>query len=124
MIEVIDTGIAPSTGPVNDCIRVGRQVWLVVISEDPSTGEIVTGEIERQTHRALANLRQAIEAAGGTLANIVQVQVFLVDKADAAGMNRVYSEYFVKPYPVRATVVVKELLAVGLRIEITATAML
>ncbi len=124
MIEVIDTGIAQSSGPVNDCIRVGRQVWLVVISEDPETGEIVTGDIERQTRRALTNLRQAVEAAGGTLANIVQVQVFLVDKADAGGMNRVYAEFFVKPYPVRATVVVKELLAAGLRIEITATAML
>ena len=89
MIEVVDTGIAPSTGPVNDCIRVGRQVWLVVISEDPATGEIVIGDIEVQTRQALANLRQAIEAAGGTLASIVQVQVFLVDKADAAGMNRV-----------------------------------
>ncbi|MBK8083294.1 MAG: RidA family protein [Devosia sp.] len=124
MIEVVDTGIAPSTGPVNDCIRVGRQVWLVVISEDPATGEIVIGDIEVQTRQALANLRQAIEAAGGTLASIVQVQVFLVDKADAAGMNRVYAEFFARPYPVRATVVVKELLATGLRIEITATAML
>ena len=124
MIEVVDTGIAPSTGPVNDCIRVGRQVWLVVISEDPATGAIVIGDIEVQTRQALANLRQAIEAAGGTLASIVQVQVFLVDKADAAGMNRVYAEFFARPYPVRATVVVKELLATGLRIEITATAML
>ncbi len=124
MIEVIDTGIAPSSSPVNYCIRVGRQVWLVVIAEDPATGEIVDGDIEKQTRQTLANLDQAIRAAGGTLSDIVQVQVFLIDKADAAGMNRVYAEFFKKPYPVRATVVVKELLAAGLRIEITATAML
>jgi 2-iminobutanoate/2-iminopropanoate deaminase len=124
VIEVIDTGIAPSSSPVNDCIRVGRQVWLVVIAEDPATGEIVDGDIEKQTRQTLANLDQAIRAAGGTLADILQVQVFLIDKADAAGMNRVYAEFFKKPYPVRATVVVKELLAAGLRIEITATAML
>jgi 2-iminobutanoate/2-iminopropanoate deaminase len=124
VIEVIDTGIAPSSSPVNDCIRVGRQVWLVVIAEDPVTGEIVDGDIEQQTRQTLANLDQAIRAAGGTLADIVQVQVFLIDKADAAGMNRVYAEFFKNPYPVRATVVVKELLAAGLRIEITATAML
>jgi len=124
VIEVIDTGIAPSSSPVNDCIRVGRQVWLVVIAEDPATGEIVDGDIEKQTRQTLANLDQAIRAASGTLADIVQVQVFLIDKADAAGMNRVYAEFFKKPYPVRATVVVKELLAAGLRIEITATAML
>lgn len=122
MIEVIDTGIAPSTGPVNDCIRAGSHVWLVVIAEDPKTGDIITGDIETQTRQALANLDQAVRAAGGTLANIVQVQVFLTDKADAKGMNKVYAEFFRPPYPVRATVVVKELLAEGLRIEITATA--
>jgi 2-iminobutanoate/2-iminopropanoate deaminase len=124
MIEVIDTGIVPSTGPVNDCVRAGKQVWLVVVAEDPKTGEITNGEIEAQTRQALSNLDQAIRAAGGTLANIVQVQVFLVDKLDAKGMNKVYAEFFQPPYPVRATVVVKELLAEGLRIEITATAVL
>lgn len=123
-IQRIETGIAPSTGPVNDCIRAGHTVWLVVIAEDPNTGDIISGDIEAQTRQALRNLDQAIRAAGGTLADIVQVQIFLVDAADAAGMNRVYAEFFRQPYPVRATVVVKELLAKGLRIEITATAVL
>ncbi|WP_417308796.1 RidA family protein [Devosia sp.] len=123
MIEVIDTGIAPSSGPINDCVRAGNQVWMVVISEDPQTGEIITGDIEVQARQALNNLKQAVTAAGGKLTNIVQVQVFLTDSADAKGMNRVYAEFFdTKPYPIRATVVVKELLAAGLRIEITATA--
>lgn len=124
MIEVIDTGIAPSTGPVNDCIRAGNHVWLVVIAEDPKTGDIVAGDIETQARQTLANLDQAVRAAGGTLANIVQVQVFLTERADVKGMNKVYAEYFKPPYPVRATVVVKELLAEGLRIEITATAII
>jgi enamine deaminase RidA (YjgF/YER057c/UK114 family) len=65
-----------------------------------------------------------VRAAGGTLADIVDVRVFLIDRNDAKGMNAVYAEFFAKPYPVRATVVVKELLAEGLRIEITATAVL
>jgi enamine deaminase RidA (YjgF/YER057c/UK114 family) len=125
MNEAIDTGIAPSSAPISDCVRAGRHVWLVVIAEDPATGAITPGGIEAQTRQALANLRQAITAAGGTLADIVQLQIFLVDKADAAGMNQVYAEFFTaRPYPVRATVVVKELLAAGLRIEITATAVL
>ena len=125
MIEVIDTGIIASSAPINDCVRAGRHVWLVVIAEDPVTGAITDGDIEVQTRQALANLKQAINAAGGELTNIVQVQIFLVDSADAKGMNRVYAEFFNrKPYPIRATVVVKELLAKGLRIEITATAVL
>jgi enamine deaminase RidA (YjgF/YER057c/UK114 family) len=125
MIEAIDTGIAPSSAPISDCVRAGNQVWIVAIAEDPKTGVIVDGDIEVQTRQVLANLRQCVEAAGGTLRDIVQVQIFLIDSADKAGMNRVYAETFVaKPFPVRATVVVKELLAEGLRIEITATAII
>ncbi len=125
MIEVIDTGIAPSSGPINDCVRAGNHVWMVVLSENPDTGEIVSGDIEVQTRQTLNNLRQAVNAAGGELTNIVQVQIFLTDSADAAGMNRVYAEFFnTKPYPIRATVVVKELLAKGLKIELTATAVI
>lgn len=125
MFEVIDTGIAPSSGPINDCVKAGNHVWLVVVAEDPKTGAICDGDIDQQARQALSNLKQAINAAGGQLTDIVQVQIFLIDSADAPGMNRVYAEYFnAKPYPIRATVVVKELLAKGLRIEITATAVL
>jgi 2-iminobutanoate/2-iminopropanoate deaminase len=122
--EPIATGIAPSSSPVADANRAGNHVWIVVIAEDPRTGEITKGGIEAQTRQALRNLDQAVRAAGGTLADIVDVRVFLVDRADAKGMNSVYAEFFKAPYPVRATVVVKELLADGLRIEITATAVL
>jgi 2-iminobutanoate/2-iminopropanoate deaminase len=122
--ETIATGIAPSSSPVSDANRAGNHVWLVAIAEDPATGDIVQGGIEAQTRRTLMNLDQAVRAAGGTLADIVDVRVFLIDRADAKGMNAVYAEFFSKPYPVRATVVVKELLADGLRIEITATAVL
>lgn len=125
MIERIETGIAPSSAPINDAVRADKQVWLVAIAEDPATGEIVEGGIEAQARRCLQNLDTAIRAAGGTLANLVMVQIFLVDSADAPGMNAVYREFFTtQPYPVRATVVVKELLAKGLRIEITATGVL
>ena len=118
------TGIAPSSSPVADANRAGLHVWLVVIAEDPVTGDIVRGGIEDQTRQALRNLDQAVRAAGGTLADIVDVRVFLIDRNDAKGMNAVYAEFFKPPYPVRATLVVKELLAAGLRIEITATAVL
>jgi 2-iminobutanoate/2-iminopropanoate deaminase len=125
MIERIETGIAPSSAPISDAVRAGKHLWLVAIAEDPQTGEIVDGGIEAQTQRCLDNLAMALEAAGGTLRNLAMVQIFLVDKADAPGMNAVYREYITaEPYPVRATVVVKELLATGLRIEITATAVL
>ncbi|MDM9623951.1 RidA family protein [Rhizobium sp. S96] len=124
MFELIDTGMGESDVPVSDTVRAGNLVWSVHISEDPVTGEIVTGDIETQTRRTLQNLDQAIRAAGGTLADVVQMQVFLIEKTDSAGMNKVYAEFFQAPYPVRATVVVKELLSAGLRIEVLAHAVL
>ncbi|QQR34770.1 RidA family protein [Devosia oryziradicis] len=125
MIEKIETGIAPSSAPISDAVRSGKHVWLVAIAEDPTTGEIVDGGIQAQARRCIQNLEIAVRAAGGTLANLVMVQIFLVDSADAAGMNAVYREFFtVQPYPVRATVVVKELLAKGLLIEMTGTAVI
>lgn len=125
MIERIETGIAPSSAPINDAVRAGRHVWLVAIAEDPVTGEIVPGGIEAQARRCLQNLEIGLKAAGSRLANLAMVQIFLIDSADAPGMNAVYREFIIaQPYPVRATVVVKELLAKGLRIEITAQAVL
>lgn len=125
MIERIETGIAPSSAPISDAVRAGKHVWLVAIAEDPVTGDIVEGGIEAQARRCIENIKIGVTAAGGTLANLVMVQIYLTDSADAAGMNAVYREYFtVQPFPVRATVVVKELLAKGLKIEITATAVL
>lgn len=125
MIERIETGIAPSSAPINDAVRAGKHVWLVAVAEDPATGEIVDGDIDAQARRCIQNLEMGIKAAGGALTNLVMVQIFLIDSADAPGMNAVYREYFTQqPYPVRATVVVKELLAKGLRIEMTAMAVL
>lgn len=124
MFEVIDTGSDPADIPVSEVVRAGNHVWSVHISEHPVNGDLVLGDIEAQTRRTLGNLDIAIRAAGGTLADVVQVQVFLVDKRDFDGMNKVYTEFFKAPYPARATVVVKELLAEGLRIEILAQAVL
>lgn len=122
MFEVVTTGIAPSRGPISGTVRKGPLLYTAQIPKDPATGALVTGDIETQTRRALGNLRMALEAAGGSLADVMMVQVFLTDAADAAGMNRVYAETFRPPYPCRATVVVKELLAPGMRIELVATA--
>jgi enamine deaminase RidA (YjgF/YER057c/UK114 family) len=124
MIDVIDTGIVPSKGPVNGTVKAGNMLFMAHVPKDPVTGAIVAGDIEVQTRRALANLRMAVEAAGGSLADVAQLLIHLIDKDDAAGMNKVYREVMPTPYPSRATVVVKELLTPGMRIEILAWAVL
>ena len=117
MLEVIDAGLSGS-GPVSNTVKVGSRIYTVQLPRNPETGVIeVEGDIEAQTRRSLLNLRRSLEAAGGSLANVAQVQVFLVDPADASGMNKVYAEFFAPPYPNRATVVVQALLVPGMRIE-------
>ncbi|CAO3360658.1 RidA family protein [Azospirillum palustre] len=124
MFDPIDTGIAPPKGPVTATLRAGNMVYSAHIPKDPLTGAIVEGNIETQARQALRNLEQAMRAAGGSLANVVHMAIYLVDRADAGGMNAVYTEFFKPPYPCRATVVVKELLSPGVRIEFVATAVL
>ncbi|GAB1575535.1 MULTISPECIES: RidA family protein [Bordetella] len=126
MIEVVDTGIAKSKGPISGAVVAAgsRILYTAQVPKNPATGEIVAGDIEAQARQALSNLKQTVEAAGGSMANVAQVLIYLVDGADAPVMNRVYAEFFTPPYPNRATVVVKELLAPGMRIEMVAHAML
>jgi 2-iminobutanoate/2-iminopropanoate deaminase len=88
---------------------------------DPTTGELVGADIEQQTRRVLDNLKAVLLAAGGTLQAIVKTTIYLTDLADFATVNRVYGEYFVAPYPARATVGVVALPR-GARVEIEAIA--
>ncbi|WP_408447466.1 RidA family protein [Paraburkholderia sediminicola] len=66
--------------------------------------------------RVFDQLKHVLECAGSSLAPVAQITIYLVDKTDAPGMNRVYARYFTAPpYPNRATVVVKELLGENCR---------
>ena len=118
MFEVVDTGLARTSGaPLNGTVRAGSHVYTSQIPKHPETARIVEGDIETQTRRLLDNLKQSMLAAGGSLADVCQVIVFLVDADDFAGMNKVYTEFFSDPFPNRSTVVVKQLLAPGMKIE-------
>lgn len=119
---VVDTPLDPPKGPVSIAVRNGPLVWTAQIPKDPINSAIIEGGIEPQTHRTLENLRLTLEAAGGGLKDVVQVTVYLVSSDDAQGMNLVWREFFRAPFPNRATVVVKDILAPGALIEIVATA--
>jgi len=121
LISIVDTGVAKSNAPVNATVRAGDFVYLVAIPKDPASGALISGDIEAQARRALANLSQAISAAGGSLSDIAQVVVYLTDESDFAGMNKAYVAAFGEPYPSRATVIVKGLMG-GIKIELVANA--
>jgi 2-iminobutanoate/2-iminopropanoate deaminase len=76
---------------------------------DPVTGEIVAGDIGRQTDQVLKNLAAVLDSAGGSLARVVKTTVFLADMGDFAGMNEVYAQHFGDHRPARAAVAVKTL---------------
>lgn len=84
---------------------------------DPSTGQLVSGDIAAQTVQVFANLKSVLAAAGRTFDDVVKVNVYLIDMRDFAAMNDIYSTIFAAPYPARTTVAVAGL-PLGARVEI------
>lgn len=79
--------------------------------------ELVEGGVGPETRQALENLQEVIEAAGGTLADMIKCTVFLADMADYAAMNEVYLEYFPSDPPARSALAARGL-AFDARVEI------
>lgn len=119
MYEKLTTGLAEAKGPVSTAVKSNGFILCAQIPKDIN-GEIVDCDIRVQTTQMLDNLRITIENAGGTLRDVVQVTLFIVDRADFDAMNEVYATYFEPPYPARATVVVKQLIGPTMLIEMTA----
>jgi len=94
MFKVVDTKLAQSKGPVNGTVRAGDTVYMAHVPRDPRTGEMVQGDMTVQMRQTLDNMKQAIEAAGGTLRDVAQIVIYIVDAADAPAMNEVYKQYF------------------------------
>lgn len=111
MREIIRTDRAPQAiGPYSQAIRANGFVFVSgQIPIDPSTGELVLGDIASQTARVLDNLKAILDAAGSSLERAVKVSVFLKDMGEFAAMNAVYAKYFPAAPPARATVQVARL---------------
>ncbi len=104
--EVIHSDAAPvAIGTYSQAVRCGNTVYLSgQIPFDPLTMELVTGDIREQIRRVFENLSAVSQAAGGGLANVVKLNVFLTDLGNFATVNEVMAEYFTEPYPARAAV--------------------
>jgi len=111
--------------PISNAVLAGRTVYTSQIPRDPATGQIlVDADALTQVRQTFVNLETVMRAAGGTLADVAQLTIYLTDPDDFAALNKVYGEMFEAPYPNRATVIVKALLVPGMRIEIQAHAYL
>ena len=108
--QIIQTADAPQAiGTYSQAVRVGDAVYLSgQIGLDPATMELVEG-IENQVRRVFDNLAGVAKAAGGSLADVVKLNIFLTDLAYFALVNSIMAEYFTEPYPARAAVGVASL---------------
>jgi reactive intermediate/imine deaminase len=108
--QIIFTPHAPQAiGTYSQAVKVGATVYLSgQIGLDPASMEMVEG-IENQVHRVFQNLKAVAEAAGGSLADVAKLNVFLTDLANFAKVNEIMAQYFSQPYPARAAVGVASL---------------
>ena len=119
MKKVIATSEAPkAVGPYSQAVAVGNFLFCAgQIPLDPATGELIEGDVTAQTDRVLQNVAGVLRANGMTFANVVKSTVFMVDLANFAAMNAVYSKYFSEPFPARSTIQVAGL-PKGAQVEI------
>jgi 2-iminobutanoate/2-iminopropanoate deaminase len=110
-------GAPYSQGVVHgDLVFVSGQLGI-----DPESGDMVEGGIGAQTERTMQNVSAVLEAAGSSLANVLQVSIFLVDLGDFAAMNEIYAKYVGPDFPARATVQIGALPS-SARVEIAVVA--
>jgi reactive intermediate/imine deaminase len=104
--QAISTKRAPAAiGTYSQAVRAGNTVYLSgQIPLDPERMELVEGGAREQIRQVLVNLAAVAEAAGGSLANVIRLTVYLTDLADFPIVNEVMAEHFSAPYPARAAI--------------------
>ncbi len=109
--RVIQTGKAPKAiGPYSQAIQAGNFLFLSgQIPLDPKTGELVQGDIQRQTRQVLENIKGILESEKLGMENVVKVTIFLRDIENFNQVNEVYATYFPSSPPARSTVGVAKL---------------
>ena len=123
MRQVVSAPDAPKAmGAYSPAIKAGNLLFISgQIPVDPSTGNLIQGDIAAQAEQVMRNLTALLRAAGVGFEHVVRTTVYLADMNEFAGMNEVYSRYIVDPPPARATVQVARLPR-DVKIEIDAIA--
>ena len=109
--EIVFSPKAPKPiGPYSQAVKVGPFLFgSGQIPIDPTTGEVVKGDIKKQTRRVMENIKAVLEDAGYSLEDVVSVFVFLSNLEDFKDFNEVYGTYFREKPPARTTVQVARL---------------
>ncbi|WP_211262037.1 RidA family protein [Marinomonas fungiae] len=117
--QVIFSENAPAAiGPYSQAIRAGNTVYLSgQIPLVPATMEVISDDVAEQTTQVFQNLQAVCEAAGGSLKDIVKLNIYMTDLGNFALVNEVMTKFFVEPYPARAALGVRAL-PKGVAVEI------
>ncbi|MBC7204846.1 MAG: RidA family protein [Pusillimonas sp.] len=111
--QVIHTNDAPAAvGPYSQAIVAGSGETVYLsgqIGLEPGTGELVSENFEGQVRQSFANLKAVIEAAGGSLENIVRLNLYLTDISKFASANAIMADIIPEPFPARSTIGVASL---------------
>ncbi len=109
--SIVQTDRAPAAiGPYSQAVRAGDTVYLSgQIPLVPATGEVLDGDFEALTRQVFDNLVAVAEAAGGSLNDLVKLNIFLTDLGHFQTVNNIMAEYFTEPYPARAAIQVAAL---------------
>ncbi|MFC1859199.1 RidA family protein [Thermodesulfobacteriota bacterium] len=109
--RIVHTDQAPAAvGPYSQAVKQGEFIFVSgQIAIDPTSGEIVRGDIKDQTRQVLKNLKAVLTAAGSSLERVVKATVFITDMDEFGNMNEVYAEFFSDQPPARACIEVSRL---------------
>lgn len=96
MKKIIQTDQAPApVGPYNQAIQVGNTLYVSgQIALDPATGNLLTSDIETETHQVMRNLQAILTEAGTTFENVIKCSVFVSDMGNYGRINAIYAKYF------------------------------
>lgn len=105
-LSPIQTDQAPGAiGPYSQAIRAGQAVYLSgQIGLDPKTMALVPGGVAAEAQQVFRNLAAVAKAAGGGLADVAKLNIYMTDLGQFATVNEIMAQHFTAPYPARATV--------------------
>lgn len=124
-LEIINTDAAPAPiGPYNQSVKAGSFLFVSgQIPLDATSGELITGDVQAQTHQVFKNIAAILQKAGVKFEQVVKATVFISDMGLFAQVNEIYGQYFTHDEPARECVAVKTL-PKNVDVEISVTAYL
>lgn len=111
----------PAPGLWSNCMRVGNQVFIAgLVAMDGSGAVVAPGDSGRQADYIFTNIRHYLESAGGTMADIATMTIFVTDMALRPGVLEARRKFFTGDFPCSTLVAVSALIDPGLVVEINA----